>query len=104
MFNEHNVYISVCMANEKIYTTVQHITLRGTVMLRTVWSLIALAHSEDTAIQLYLPIGNTSSNGDWNVTNNDKQNPSLVATGRPQCSMLNTPWGLWGATSAPKIS
>lgn len=33
-------------------------------MLRIVRSLIESAHSEDTAVQLYFPIGNTSSSGD----------------------------------------
>lgn len=47
-----------------IHITVQHITLRGTVMLRTVRCLIESAHSGDTAVQLYLPIGKTSSKGD----------------------------------------
>lgn len=73
-------------------------------MFRTVLCLIESAHSGDTAVQLYLPIGKTSSKGDWKVTNNDKQKPSLVDSDRPQCSILNTPCGLWGATSAPNIS
>lgn len=73
-------------------------------MLRMVRCLIESAQSDDIAVQLYFPIGNTSSKGDWKVTNKDKQKPSLVASGRPQCSILNTPWGLCGATSAPNIS
>lgn len=73
-------------------------------MFLAVRCLIKSPHSGDTAVQLYFPIGKTSSNGDWNVTNNDKQKPSLVVSGLPQCSTLNTPWGLWGATSAPNIS
>lgn len=88
----------------KMYVIVQHITLRGTVMLRTVRCLIKSAHCGDTDVQLYFAIGNTSSSGDWNVTNNDKQKPSLIDSERPQCSMLNTPWGLCKATSAPNIS
>lgn len=42
----------------------QHITLRGTVMLRIVRCLIRSVHSGDTAVQLYFPMGNTSSKGD----------------------------------------
>jgi len=60
-------------------------------MLRIVLNAINFAHSVDTAVQLYLPIGNTSSNVFWKVTNNDKHKPSLEPSGWPQCSMLNTP-------------
>lgn len=79
-------------------------TWSGTVMFLGKRSRSLSPSSLLTMSHVYLSIGNTSSSGTRNATRRVRHNPSLVASGFPQCSTLSTPCGLCAGTSAPNIS